>query len=154
MTTIAYTQFTLASDSASSIGSMNYEMDCKKIHLNVGPFAYIGVAGDFQRAQGFLKEIGSIRSVQDIVDKNQYGKHNNTGVEMLCIAHDDTLWSYNGESIFELRADLNYAIGTGAEYALGAMCHGATATEAVVVASKYDMYTNNVLQVYHLKENP
>lgn len=35
-----------------------------------------------------------------------------------------------------------FAIGSGAEYALGAMERGATAEEAVVVAAKYDAWTD------------
>jgi hypothetical protein len=44
-----------------------------------------------------------------------------------------------------------YAVGSGAEYALGAMECGAPADEAIRVAHKFDPYTGKELLVHKLK---
>ena len=44
-----------------------------------------------------------------------------------------------------------YAIGSGASYALGAMDAGATAKEAVKIASR-DVYTGGLIRTYKLKD--
>ena len=66
---------------------------------------------------------------------------------MLGVTHDGQVWHYTGNRSFELRPDLPYAIGSGDMYALGAMAVGATAEEAGLAAARYDLNTNEVLQV-------
>ena len=57
------------------------------------------------------------------------------------IARDGTITRYDempNESVF--KSD-TYALGSGGKYAIGAMAFGATAVEAVLVASDIDAYT-------------
>lgn len=69
---------------------------------------------------------------------------------MIAITHDGQLWHYTGSYSFELRPDIPFAIGSGSEYALGAIAMGADAKKAIEVASKYDVYTNDHIQVANL----
>jgi ATP-dependent protease HslVU (ClpYQ) peptidase subunit len=71
--------------------------------------------------------------------------------EMIGITHEGQVWHYSGNRSFELRPDVPYAVGSGSPYALGAMAVGATAEEAVLAASRLDLYTNDVLQVCAIK---
>lgn len=71
---------------------------------------------------------------------------------MLAITHDGTIWHYTGTYSFVLRNDVPFAIGSGAQFALGAMAFGADAKEAVLIASRYDLHTNANLQVANLIE--
>ena len=41
-----------------------------------------------------------------------------------------------------------WAVGSGEEYALGAMAMGASAAQAVEVASQFDVYTGSVTENY------
>jgi hypothetical protein len=57
------------------------------------------------------------------------------------IAKDGTITRYDempNESVFKSEM---YALGSGGKYAIGAMAHGATAVEAVGIASSVDVYT-------------
>jgi len=40
-----------------------------------------------------------------------------------------------------------FVVGSGEKYALGALCLGASAREAVEVASRFDQHTNNIIDV-------
>jgi|TARA_R110002167_G_scaffold543_4_gene2436 ATP-dependent protease HslVU (ClpYQ) peptidase subunit len=50
----------------------------------------------------------------------------------------------------KIRTGTPYAIGSGASYALGAMDAGATAKEAVKIASR-DVYTGGIIRTHKLK---
>ena len=46
--------------------------------------------------------------------------------------------------------DRYIAIGTGAPYALAAMSLGCSAEDSIKVASKFDIYTNNIIETYEI----
>ena len=148
MTTIAYDTKTLVSDSRSCMGNTIYENDCKKIFTEVGPFAVIGIAGNYQDAMDIIKFITEYNSMDQIRTIN----YDITGWDagIIGITYQGEVWHYAGEEGFELRPDLPFAIGSGSQYALAAMDLGKTAEEAVVYASTRDVYTNNVTQVASL----
>jgi ATP-dependent protease HslVU (ClpYQ) peptidase subunit len=145
MTTIAYDGKTLVSDSQSSIGSLKYEDDCQKIFPNVGPFAALGVAGSYQDCMDIINVISEYNKIDHI--RSLDFKELNWQAEMIGITHEGQVWHYSGNRSFELRPDLPYAVGSGADYALGAMAVGADATSAVLAAAQLDLYTNDKLQV-------
>lgn len=145
MTTIAYDGKTLVSDSQSTIGDQIYEVDCQKLFPDVGPFAVLGVCGDYQAAMDVLKVIRDFNRIDHIRDLDF--KELNWKCAMLGITHDGQVWHYTDTFSFELRPDISFAIGSGSDYALGAMAAGATAEEAVKIAARYDVNTNDVTQV-------
>jgi 20S proteasome alpha/beta subunit len=148
MTTIAYDGKSLASDSRSTMGSMIYEEDAQKIYPNVGPFAVLGIAGDFQAAMDVIDMIKDFSQIEHIrgISSEDIGN-----VSLIAMTHDGRLWSYAGDKSCELRTDRPFATGSGGEYALAAMDLGKTAEEAVLYASTRDIYTNNITQVAHIQ---
>ena len=149
MTTIAYDGKSLASDSRSSMGTMIYEEDAQKIFPDIGPFAVLAIAGDYQCAMDTIDIIGDFTKLDHIrnIPSTDIGN-----VSLIGVTHDGKLWSYAGDKSCELRADRPFACGSGGEYALSAMDLGKTAEEAVVYASTRDVFTNNVTQVAYLYE--
>jgi len=144
MTTIAFDSKSLVSDSRSCIGEMIYEEDSQKLFPKVGPFAILGISGDYQAAMDVLDMIESFTQLDHIrgIPADQIGN-----VSILGVTYEGTLWSYAGERSCELRMDVPFAVGSGAPYAMAAMDMGYTAEEAVIAASKRDLYTNDVVQV-------
>lgn len=150
MTTIAYNHGILASDGRSSLGDQIYEEDCQKLFTEVGPFLAVGVCGSYQDAIDLLEGIQDYTKIDQI--RSIDFQESNIKASFLAVCTGGKLWYYAGESSFELRADKPFAIGSGADYALGAMGAGATAEEAVRVASKFDMGTNSHVQFIDLTE--
>ena len=150
MTTIAWDGKTLASDSRSTMGSMIYEEDVQKIFPHVGPFAVLGIAGDYQAAMDVIDMITDFTKVEHIrgIPKEDIGN-----VCLIGITHDGILWSYAGENSCQLRIDRPFSTGSGGEYALAAMDLGKTAEEAVIYASTRDIYTNSIVQLAHIMES-
>jgi 20S proteasome alpha/beta subunit len=151
MTTIAYDTKSLVSDSRSSIDNLIYEEDAQKIYTNIGPFLTLGIAGSFQDAMDTLEVIKDYTKVDHIrtIPVEELGD-----CHLLGITYDGDLWSYAGDKSCCLRKDLPFAIGSGSDFALSAMDLGRSAEEAVVYASTRDMYTNDVLQIARLPEEP
>ena len=145
MTTVAYDGTTLASDSRSTMGGgMIYEEDAQKIFPDIGPFAVLGIAGDYQAAMDTMDMIQDFNKIEHVrgIPAKEVGD-----VALIGVTHDGKLWSYMGDRSCELRADKPFAVGSGSEYALAAMDLGKTAAEAVVYASTRDLYTNDIVQV-------
>ena len=145
MTTIAYDGKKVVSDSLSCIGDMKYEQDCQKLFKDVGPFAVLGIAGSYQDSMDVIQTIQDYNKIDHI--RSLDFKELDWKCVMLGVTHDGQVWHYSGNRSFELRPDLPYAIGSGGDYAMGAMAVGATAEEAVLAAARYDLNTNEVLQV-------
>lgn len=145
MTTIVYDGKSLVSDSQSTIGDQIYEEDCQKVFPDIGPFAVLGVAGNYQDALDIIETIKHYTLIDQI--RGLDFKELKWNCAMLALTHDGQLWYYTGDKSFELRPDLPFAIGSGGDYALGALAMGATAEEAIKVASRYDPYTSNQVQV-------
>jgi len=143
MTTIAYNNGVLASDSRSCIGDMIYEEDSQKIFQDLGPFTFLGIAGDYQAAMDTLDIIKAFTSLEQIrtIPADEIGN-----VSILGITEDQRLWSYAGDCSCELRADRPFAVGSGAPYAMAALDLGLEPEEAVAYAATRDMMTNNIVQ--------
>lgn len=60
--------------------------------------------------------------------------------EMLMIAGDGGIWIWGDHGRFQIH-NTQIAIGSGAQYALGAMACGKTAAEAIAIAALYDHCT-------------
>lgn len=148
MTTIAYKEGVLASDSQSTLGDVIYENDCQKIFENVGPFEAIAVAGSYQDAVDVLKVISAYTDIDQI--RNIDFKQADIKANFLAVTHERELWYYAGDKSWQMRPDIPFSIGSGGDFAWGAMLHGATAIEAVKIASQLDVGTNAVVQYIDL----
>lgn len=132
MTTIAYRDGILAADRQLTGGSV---ADCEttKVARNAaGDLA--GFAGPAAYIYRFLDWFqGGEKHDAPLPDKEEGG-------EGVIVRADGSIEVYdrNGKSRIVAKT---YAFGSGLQVAYGAMLHGASAAEAVVAASKYDIYT-------------
>lgn len=145
MTTVVYDGKSLVSDSQSTVGDEVYAEDCQKIFPEVGPFAVLGIAGNYQDAKDVLKVITDFTNIDQI--RGLDFKDLEWNCSMIAITYNGEVWHYTGKYSFEMRPDVPFAIGSGAPYALGAIHAGSDAKNAVLAAARYDLYTNEVLQV-------
>ena len=145
MTTIVYDTKLLVSDSQSSIGNEIYEEDCQKLFPNVGPFAVIGIAGNYQDSMDVIEVISDYNKMDHI--RGLDFEELDWQCAMLGVTHEGQVWHYSGKHSFELRSDMPFAIGSGAQYAMGAMYAGAGAELALEAASRFDIDTNNIKQI-------
>lgn len=73
-------------------------------------------------------------------------------LELLCLTAEGKLYWGDGVTSFLQIDEPFWAIGSGMDFAIGAMKQGATPLEAVKVASKSDVNTGLGFQEFHLKE--
>ena len=76
----------------------------------------------------------------------------NAEIDALFVLPNGDVWHIStGESAQAMKVDAPYhAIGSGWKYALGAMAHGATASQAVEAAKKHDGHTGGLTQIEFL----
>lgn len=146
MTTVVYHDGMFAADSRSCIGDTIYEEDSVKLMAEVGPFAVVGFAGNYQTATDVIEVLSEYTSV-DQVRSLELLKEDKVGMQMIALDYSGQLWYYQGIDSFKLRSDLPFAIGSGAPYATAAVELGKTAEEAVKYAATKDPFTNKVVRV-------
>lgn len=141
MTTVVYRDGVLAADSLATLGDTKLHGDYKKINRINGHL--IGVAGgvadcatflDWCRAGGELTETKAPEGSYQALVIDPSGK----ATEVEC-----------GKYLPRMNRTKFHAIGSGAPFALAAMYAGATAVEAVKIATKID--TNSGLPVKSLR---
>ena len=144
MTTVAYKDGVLCSDSQCSAGDHIHSHGVQKIWVDVGPFAAVAICGDPQGAYDLIPMMSEYTKIEHLrgVDFKEMG----IDTDFLVVTKEGEVWRYAGNRSQMLLSSDPIAMGSGADFALGAMAQGATAKEAVLIASKLDFYTNNVLQ--------
>lgn len=156
MTTIAYCKGQMASDSCVTHGNVRTGSVCKIQRLSSG--ALLGTAGDVEyrdlipmldkvrtiARMPTKKELASLRMNVDALWVSKTGKPVYISIHELGNAYDH----YHAE-VCELNIGGIAAIGSGADFAMGAMSAGRSAREAVAIACKWDIYSK--LPVHVLK---
>jgi ATP-dependent protease HslVU (ClpYQ) peptidase subunit len=149
MTCIVYhvADETMAADTATFVHNGNTRMPghVKKIwRLKDG--SLMGHAGTRRQADLLKRwiEDGSNGNVPAPVDD----------VTALVVSPDGTMTVYDGKSERTVEGAPFYAIGSGADAALGALFAGATAKEAVEIASLVDPWTGDEVRMETLREVP
>ena len=132
MTTIAYKDGVLASDRRATSGSEPPMTVDKLYQLNNG--AVLGFAGMLD--EGFR--------VVDWINAGMYPdeKPKVQHSEFIYLTVDGPFYMEKFLRLLPI-VDPFFAIGSGAQYALGAMASGRSAAEAVEVASRFDPLTGN-----------
>jgi ATP-dependent HslUV protease subunit HslV len=69
----------------------------------------------------------------------------------LIVRADGSMWLYESDGRYRINAEY-YALGSGREFAFGAMAVGATAEQAVQAAMRHDTHTNGDVDVVRLVE--
>lgn len=126
----------VAADSQSTAAFKRF--DVVKIHrVSAGPFSgwVFGGAGKLSLVMKMLCQIetGSLESLEADTsdDTSAYG----------LLVGPKVSYRLDSTSMIPMKFKGPYAIGSGEEFAMGAMLAGSTAAEAVKIASKLDVYT-------------
>lgn len=139
MTTIAYRDGVIAADSRVTIGSMVHpESMSKLVRLSSG--GVLASAGTVAQMEA-LKEHMLTTPAEDPPDMDD--------ITSMRIDPDGKLWNWEGAGPWRASKAKFYALGNGCGYAYGAMEAGASAREAVKIATKYD--TSSGLPVTWMK---
>lgn len=146
MTTIAYRDGVLAGDGRVTQSDMVVSSDTRKVHrLKDGRL--FGWAGTAAQAEELLvalrkgKETPVLASLQALLISLDSGGGSSPTV------------SYYEDGVWRVEREKFYALGSGSAFALGAMDHGATAAEAVKIASKRDVSSGGKVRTVKLKGN-
>lgn len=131
MTTIAYRDGVLASDSLVTLGNTKVHGSYQKIR-RIGDHL-LGTAGSVAACQQFIDWVKSGND-EDPPPKGEYSA-------LIIDPRGRVREMENGSVLPVPRGAKFFAIGSGAPYALAAMYAGATATEAVKIAAKIDTST-------------
>lgn len=144
MTTIAYKDGVLAADKAISSGS-GHIGTARKVWRRKTDGALVGGAGRValiqKWADWFLAgERGTAPSL---------GADDETDAEMLVVRPDGRVEFHERQGCVKIEAPY-FALGSGSDYATGAMAFGASARQAVAAATKHDHGTGHGIQFVKL----
>lgn len=143
MTTIAYDGKALCVDSQSSYDTLLMSRSCQKMWLNVGDFQCVAVAGNVSHYPPLIAWLREGANPEKWADwgaiawaVNQQG-----AVLRYVCGYPETVNAFDAD-------------GSGMELALGAMIMGASAFEAVLAASKFDLHTGGMVNEYVIQKSP
>jgi ATP-dependent protease HslVU (ClpYQ) peptidase subunit len=140
MTTLAYRDGALATDSRVTAGDMIVSDRRKKVHrLRDG--SIVAWSGSVQQAELLLRAMRK-KGVQS---------PKLTEIAALHLRADGSLWEYEGEAWVKQDPGY-YATGSGSPYAFAAMDAGASAKDAVRIAIKRDANSGGKVQSLKLKD--
>lgn len=153
MTTVAWDGKTLAADTRATNNDMIIQGGCTKLfRVKRHKQEYlVGGAGDRHRVAQLVGVLGQKSGLTDLAELMP--SETNHG---FLIIHDCTTsktYSYESSDSSLIERTEQYAIGSGASFAMGAMLAGCTAEGAVLIASKLDIHTNNIVDVMYEDDN-
>jgi ATP-dependent protease HslVU (ClpYQ) peptidase subunit len=149
MTTIAWKDGVLASDSRETNGSHLYSDKVQKIYM-IDRVPYtgdtllaVGIAGSSSHTDLYLNYLHSSKFPQD------HFEHHACGV----IVGEKYVYMFEQNEGYLIRYNWNthMSVGSGDVYALSAMALGKSATEAVAHAKKFDMATGGKIVSLNFK---
>lgn len=159
MTTIAYRDKTMCSDSQATRGDFIDNLSTTKI-FEVGEGILIGISGSALDALEFVEWFKDTLEASNVQEQNPYvsvlppEKLVNENFHCLVAYPDDTVYEFFGcEKVMEC-AESYAAVGSGMFYAMSAMDAGASAEEAVGVAIKRDVFSGGDIQVFQCEDAP
>lgn len=139
MTTIAYKNGTLASDSRVTKGGTIIADTHRKVHrLRDG--SLLAWAGSVQDSEVMLKHLRKSLEVPLLND-----------IEALMVRPDGSVELFEGSMWVKQKKAPHYALGSGDVYALAAMDAGASAKRAVQIAINRDTSSGGRVQTARLK---
>ncbi len=146
MTTIAYKDGVLVANSRSYAGSKMPLGRKSKIH-RLADGSLFGCSsskvGQPEKFRRLVEEFG----VEHTFEKEVLA-------QAIVIKPNGDVFYFNDEDAFSGPIETDcLAIGSGEEYAIGAMLHGATAQEAIVIAAECDVWTGGELETLILNDN-
>lgn len=166
MTTIAFDGKTLASDSQLTLGDLRLDSHTQKIFQpNTGEFWYVN--GEKAMAFGVSGKLSAVQAVRAALASGMSGYRGLTAdsrfpkgdsFKYLVITEAGEVYAggqySDDETPWLARVSPPIAVGSGAEFAVGAMATGASAEFAVEIASRFDVNTGGGVQVLHPVKSP
>lgn len=146
MTTIVYKDGIIAYDSrATNGGSITSDKVNKKEVVQKVAFFFCGWLGEFEL---LIAAYHDVDLQEDITSEGPCALVVDNGELFLCSLDADTkrFWKQSLKHFDE------YAIGSGSEFARGAMSMGADAVTAVKVAAKLDTGTGGKIRTYKIRK--
>lgn len=134
MTTIAYKAGVLAADRQETVDDTPCE--CKKIHkvkTSTGTEVLVGCAGNSDDIQLFFDWLVGRRKTPP--------KINEDGFCAMLIEKHGQIWTCGPRLVWGPINRKEWAVGSGAGYALGAMLAGLSAADSVKIAERLDIHT-------------
>ncbi|CAH9014232.1 putative nucleophile aminohydrolase [Vibrio phage 501E54-1] len=159
MTTIAYRDKTMCSDSQATRGDFIDNLNTKKV-FEVGEGILIGISGSALDALEFVEWFKDTLEANLVQEQNPYvsilppEKLVNENFHCLVAYPDDTVYEFFGCEKVRECAEPYAAVGSGMFYAMCAMDAGASAEEAINVAIKRDVFSGGEVQVFKCEEAP
>jgi hypothetical protein len=143
MTTIVATRTLMVSDSRISEGNAHFHSP----KLFRSGDSILGLCGDWEDALKFLEWFN------EGADLNAAPDYDDNTFDALELNHEGL---YAWDKGLRRVPILNpyYAVGSGAQAALGALYMGATPAQAIEAASLIDLFTSGPLQQFHLLPKP
>lgn len=139
MTTLAYRDLELATDSRVTAGDMIISDRRKKVHrLRDG--SIVAWSGSVQQAELLLRAMRRKGAKTPAL----------TDISALHLRADGSLWEYEGEAWVKQDPGY-YATGSGSPYAFAAMDAGASAKEAIRISIKRDANSGGRVQSLKLR---
>lgn len=131
MTTIAYDGHTLAADRQSTAGGTPYgTTKAFKVWGPDGSRWIYACSGNSAECQEFTRCVDAGKPLPTFKD-----------FAVLAVNHKGEVWVATESMVWERKEVKRWAMGSGADYALGAMAAGATSFRAVMIASELDVNT-------------
>lgn len=139
MTTLAYRSGILASDSLVTSGGARSGLTARKIRRVGGALvAGCGFIGELER---FISWVAAGMTGDDPLRGGE--------TNALLIAPGQPLLMFGSTGPWAVEADF-VAMGSGEDFAFGAMAYGASAIEAIEVAIRFDVYSGGPIQTLKL----
>lgn len=146
MTTVAFKDGILAADRQVSQGNRVFaEID--KV-FQVSDTLFVGVCGTVSSIHQFLRWMEKHENFkQHMLDKPDTASDANFDA-LIVDSSDKSIWCIDQTyEPYPIYGDI-FAIGSGADIAIGAMAAGASAKKAIQIASKYDITTGIAIQMH------
>lgn len=149
MTTIAYDGVSVVADGLRCFGSERSRTDVQKIKI-VGRnviYAYTGISALHAPIIAWFEAGHDPKNVPQFHSSD--AAH---GWALLVIKKDGSVLTVGDEAPYPLECCAPFTLGSGADYAMGALHAGATARQAVEIAVKLDIHTGGDIQVVSIAE--
>jgi len=152
MTTIAYREGVVASDSRALAGYQILQRPAQKLFPSQKHNLVFAIAGELAAGASFVRILESLPKMPWISGKHViFEQKAAEDVTIVAFQHDRRVFEFEAGHWFETTADI-LAFGSGSSAALAAMACGADAPKAVTVSSTIDAGTDDRVVFYKLAD--
>lgn len=161
MTTIAFDGTTLAADSQTTQEGVRLSMQAEKIHVRPEGSTW-KVNGEMVAAFGVAGKLNSAYLVQYAMALDGFDASHSfpkgTSLTFLAVTVDGNVYvggqNEDDDWAWLSKVSAPMAVGSGAEFAIGAMAAGTTAAKAVIIAARFDTATGGGVQEFNYRTPP